>query len=132
MAGTTVALAGSLAAQPLTNATGSHRLLAAQYSGSEIMKMDFDTPDFHLTLASESQTVVALKPKDEDGFDFAPSDRATARSGDGFYNLGDLTLRLRTTGANSWTDYATATRRKPVTPVAAKGDVIAAADLTPA
>ena len=64
-------------------------------------------------------------------FDFTPADRLQQRAADGFHHLGDLTLRLRAAGAPSWTDYDTATARKPVVALPAAGDTLAAADLTP-
>lgn len=57
---------------------------------------DYDTPDFTLTLVRSSQTVAALKPKGANGFDFTPGDLLTERSQDGYFHLGDITLRLRT------------------------------------
>lgn len=92
---------------------------------------EFDTPDFKLKLVKESQTVAALQPKNGNGFDFAPADRLERRASDGYYHLGDLTLRVKSTGATSWSELSTATTRKPVTPLAASGSALAAADLTP-
>ena len=34
--------------------------------------VNYDTPDFTLSLVRSSQTVAALKPKGADGFDFTP------------------------------------------------------------
>jgi uncharacterized protein DUF5695 len=94
---------------------------------------DFDTPDFKLTLVRSSQTVAALKPKGAgDDFDFAPGDLLVARSKDGYFHLGDLTLRLRTGTSGDWKNYSTAAARHPVTPLAVSKDVLAAADLAPA
>lgn len=59
--------------------------------------VNYDTPDFTLSLVRSSQTVAALKPKRADGFDFTPGDLLTKRSQDGYFHLGDITLRLRTT-----------------------------------
>ena len=36
--------------------------------------IDFDTPDFTLSLVRSSQTVAALHPKSAAGFDFTPGD----------------------------------------------------------
>src|SRR5689334_19250005 len=57
--------------------------------------VDFDTPDFTLTLVKSSQTVAALKPKGANGFDFTPGDLLVARSQDGYHHLGDIELRVR-------------------------------------
>jgi hypothetical protein len=58
--------------------------------------IDLETPHFTLTLVRSSQTVAALKPKDAGDFDFTPGDLLVARSQDGYFHLGDITLRLRT------------------------------------
>ena len=93
--------------------------------------LNFDTPDFTLTLAKSSQTVTALRPKGGAGFDFTPADRLAIRSKDGFYHLGDLTFRTRTGGNGPWKDYSTATARQPVLSLPTSPGVLAAADLAP-
>src|SRR5580658_2659726 len=92
---------------------------------------DYDSPDFTLTLVRSSQTVAALKPKGADGFDFTPADLLTERSQDGYFHLGDITLRLRTTDSAAWKDYSTAAKRRPVNALPSTANVLAAADLTP-
>ncbi|MEO7719566.1 MAG: DUF5695 domain-containing protein [Capsulimonas sp.] len=99
--------------------------------GIENGTMEFNTPDFTLKLVKSSQTIAALLPKGGDGFDFTPSDRLSKRSGDGFYDLGDLTLRLRSGTSGDWKDYSTATHRQPVTALPASGKALAVADLAP-
>jgi len=91
--------------------------------------IELDTPEFKLKLVRASQTAAALEPKVAPGFDFTPADQLEARSGDGFFHLGDLTLRLRQAGASDWKSYSTAAARKPVTALAAGGETLAAADL---
>src|SRR5437773_4676854 len=54
-----------------------------------------DTPDFNVMLVRSSQTIAALKPKTDPDFDFTPSDLLVARSQNGYFHLGDITLRLR-------------------------------------
>jgi hypothetical protein len=93
--------------------------------------VNYDTPDFTLSLVRSSQTVAALKPRGGDGFDFTPGDLLTARSQDGFFHLGDITLRLRTAGSTEWKNYSTAAARTPVSPLPTSAPVLAAADLTP-
>jgi hypothetical protein len=89
-----------------------------------------EAPDFMLSLQQSSQTLVSLAPKGvKGGFDFAPSGRFTQRLGDGAYRLGDLDLRLRVVGTESWSDYSTAFKRARVTPLKLKG-TLAAADIT--
>jgi hypothetical protein len=106
--------------------------------------LDFDTPDFTLKLVKDAQTIAALEPKGAKGidaktpFDFTPADELTARQGDGFNHLGDITLRLRQVGwqNGAWVDLASSNARQPVTPQAdytpPRGSrLLAAADLTP-
>lgn len=64
-------------------------------------------------------------------FDFTPADRLANRAADGFHHLGDITLRVRAAGAETWENLDSATARKPIAALGAGGDVLAAADLTP-
>src|SRR5579862_410614 len=91
---------------------------------------DYDTPDFTLTLVRSSQTVAALKPKGAGGFDFTPGDLLTERSQNGYFHLGDITLRLRTDDSTEWKNYSTSSARTPVKTLPASANVLAAADLT--
>lgn len=91
----------------------------------------YDTPDFTLSLVRSSQTVAALKPKGADGFDFTPGDLLAERSQNGYFHLGDLTLRLRTENSVNWTNYSTASTRTAVLALPASGNVLAGADLAP-
>jgi hypothetical protein len=93
--------------------------------------VNYDTPDFTLSLVRSSQTVAALRPKGADGFDFTPGDLLGERSQNGYFHLGDLTLRLRTGDSANWTNYSTATTRTPVRTLPASANVLAAADLAP-
>ena len=93
--------------------------------------IDLDTPDFTLTLVRSSQTVAALKPKGADGFDFTPGDLLVARSQNGYFHLGDITLRLRIGDSGKWSNFSTAATRTPVLPLPATAGILAAADLTP-
>jgi len=93
--------------------------------------LDFDTPDFTLTLVRSSQTVAALKPKNGGGFDFTPGDLLVARSQDGFFQLGDITLRLRMETSGDWKNYSTSTARQPVAAMPASKTILAGADLAP-
>jgi hypothetical protein len=92
---------------------------------------NYDTPDFTLSLVRSSQTIAALKPKGGDGFDFTPGDLLTERSQNGYFHLGDLTIRLRTEESANWANYSTATMRAPVHPLPASASVLASADLAP-
>lgn len=89
--------------------------------------LNVSTTAFDIVLDGESQTLVSLKPKQGDGFDFAPSKLSKTRSGDGFYQLGDLDLRLRAVGETQWRDYSTAYRRKPARELSRDTTTLAAA-----
>ncbi len=93
--------------------------------------VNYDTPEFTLRLVRSSQTVAALKPKGADGFDFTPGDLLAVRSKDGYFHLGDITLRLRTGGSGDWKNYSTAAARVPVRVLPLSANVLAAADLAP-
>lgn len=99
--------------------------------GLEQGLLTFNAGGFELKLVRASQTVAALAPGGAGGFDFTPADWLERRAGDGFFHLGDLNLRVRVGATGEWRDYSTAAQRKPVTPLAATGSVLAAADLGP-
>lgn len=92
-----------------------------------------ETPHFDLLLDKDSQTLISLVPKSASGFDFLPADRYAKRIGDQFYNLGDITLRLRFTDETGWKSYSSAFAKAPVQSpdASAHPDVLAAADLSP-
>jgi len=99
--------------------------------GLEKGPLTFNTPDFKLQLVKSSQTIAALEPNNEKGFDFTPHDRLKLRSGDQMYHLGDLNLRLRVEGETEWKKYSTAAKRSEVTVLNIKQDnILAAADIT--
>jgi Family of unknown function (DUF5695) len=93
--------------------------------------VNYDTPDFTLSLVRSSQTVAALKPKGADAFDFTPGDLLVARSQNGYFHLGDLTLRVRLQDSSDWSNYSTAAARMPVRDLPTSGNVLASADLSP-
>ncbi|MGA8273912.1 MAG: DUF5695 domain-containing protein, partial [Candidatus Sulfotelmatobacter sp.] len=93
--------------------------------------VNYETPDFTLSLVRSSQTVAALKPKGADGFDFTPGDLLKQRSQNGYFHLGDITLRLRTGDSGTWANYSTATARAPVHPLPTSANTLATADLAP-
>lgn len=92
---------------------------------------DFDTPDFSLSLVRSSQTVAALKPKAVQDFDFTPGDLLVERSQNGYFHLGDLTLRLRAGKSVEWKNFSTSQHRSPVRALETSKGTLAAADLTP-
>jgi hypothetical protein len=93
--------------------------------------VNYDTPDFALSLVRSSQTVAALKPKGAGAFDFTPGDLLVERSQNGYFHLGDITLRLRSGDSTDWKNYSTATARGPVRALPAAAPVLASADLAP-
>jgi Family of unknown function (DUF5695) len=108
----------------------------SQTGGTSALGLDrgflqFDTPDFNLKLVKASQTVAALQPKSATNFDFTPADQLKRRAGNGFFQLGDLTLRLRQNRSNDWQSFSTAAERQPVKSLSVSGDDLASADLTP-
>lgn len=86
--------------------------------------------DFDIVLDGPSQTLVSLKPKHGDGFDFAPSKLQSTRSGDGYYHLGDIDLRLRVAGEAEWQDYSSAFRRAPARELPRDAKTLAAAEIS--
>jgi len=93
--------------------------------------LSLDATSFALDLVRASQTVASLRPKRADGFDFVPADWLERRSANGFFHLGDLTLRLRREGAEDWESYSTAADRQAVKELPAARPTLAAADLAP-
>lgn len=92
--------------------------------------LSLQTPSFNLKLVKASQTVAALKPASDPGFDFTPGDSLKVRSSNGMYQLGDINLRLKTNGDTIWKKYSTAADRKPVQALIVSGNVLAASDLS--
>jgi len=93
--------------------------------------VELQTPDFDLVLVRSSQTVAALKPKSAPDFDFTPGDLLIERSQNGYFHLGDVTIRLREKNGSEWKNYSTAANRLPVTALATSSQVLASADLAP-
>ncbi|SMO87430.1 DUF5695 domain-containing protein [Gracilimonas mengyeensis] len=91
---------------------------------------ELETPGFNLKLVKASQTIAALQPKGEEGFDFTPAGELQNRAENEYYHLGDLTLRLRMEGSKQWQQFSTAENRVPVTSLEVSGDMLAAADIS--
>lgn len=89
----------------------------------------FSTSQFEVKLDPQTQSLVSLVPRSQPDFDFAPYDQESKRQGDGYYRLGDIDLRLRTT-SGPWKDYSSAFHKAPVRALPAHGDELAAADLS--
>src|SRR5689334_16661166 len=88
--------------RPADRSNRGDRNDSASTLGLEQGFLEFDTPDFNLKLVKASQTVAALPPKGAGGFDFTPADQLSKRTGNHYFQLGDLTLRLRVGGAGDW------------------------------
>jgi hypothetical protein len=84
----------------------------------------YQTPQLSLVLMRASGTVAEQNAKQPAGpsgarresrdYDFTPSDLLAERSVDGYFHLGDLSLRLRREGETEWSGYSTALERHPV------------------
>ncbi|MFC2168094.1 DUF5695 domain-containing protein [Acidobacteriota bacterium] len=96
---------------------------------------EFETSDFVVKIVKSSQTLAALIPKEALDFDFTPFDMLENRDSDGFFHLGDLTLRTRVRvrmgDQDTWDSYSTADKRQPVTVLPASDSIMASSDLTP-
>jgi hypothetical protein len=88
--------------------------------------LNYDAGGFNLKLVKSSQTVASLRPKMISGFDFVPSDSLKVRSADGLYHLGDINLRLRSSGDEAWAGYSTASKRSAVKKIDMPGAIVAA------
>jgi hypothetical protein len=91
-----------------------------------------ETAEFCVGLDPSSQTVKSLRPKTYVDFDFAPSDRQGARSGPGFFQLGDLTIRYRSGSAGTWANASSAESRPTLEGLPSSTTVLASAQLDPA
>ncbi len=94
-----------------------------------IAKTAYKTPTFDLALRTDTQTLAHLSPSGDAAFDYVPAAREAERAGDGDVHIGDLHLRLKS-GDGAWQDYSSAHARKPIVKLVARGDVLAAADIT--
>jgi len=93
--------------------------------------LEFDTPEFTVKIVTASQTLAALQPKRQSGFDFTPADLLERRASDGFFQLGDLNFRIRFDSQNEWKSYSTAASRTPVEALPTSDTQLASADLRP-
>jgi hypothetical protein len=91
--------------------------------------INFETAEFCVSLAKNSQTVAALKPKAVQNFDFTPSDLLSTRSGAGYFHLGDITLRVKSGTSGDWQNVTTSASRAMVDAQTVSGMVFASAEL---
>jgi hypothetical protein len=94
-----------------------------------IARTAYSTAQFQLDLRTDTQTLARLSPSGEPGFDFTPGGREAERAGDGYVHVGDIHLRIRTSGG-PWRDFSSAHQRKPIRALPTGGAVLAAADIT--
>ncbi|WP_260928111.1 DUF5695 domain-containing protein [Novosphingobium sp. 9] len=85
---------------------------------------------FAIALRADTGTLAKLSPQSDPGFDFTPSGRNAERQYDGYVQLGDINLRLRVPGGE-WQDFSSSHKRRQIASLPAKGEVIAAYDVTP-
>jgi len=84
---------------------------------------------FILELINETQTAAALSPVGEPGFDFTTREWLKERNKKGYYQLGDITMRLRLGNSGDWMNFSSAERREPVVQLPSSQKVLAAAEL---
>ncbi|WP_081933420.1 DUF5695 domain-containing protein [Shewanella mangrovi] len=88
-------------------------------------------PKLALQFDTVSQTLVSMRPtQNKDGFDFLPAAHAKTRHGDGYYQLGDIDIRLRIQGSDSWRDFSTAQQYKQVNELTATGNILASSEIS--
>ena len=93
--------------------------------------MKFSTPAFNLELLKSSQTVAGLHPVAEPDFDFTPGEWLPRRNKAGYYHLGDINFRVKTSGDNEWASYSSADSRADILEISSNGsNVLAASDLS--
>ncbi|MGQ1891088.1 DUF5695 domain-containing protein [Thermophagus sp. OGC60D27] len=98
-------------------------------SSSEILSLS--TPVFELSVDKRSQTAVSLSPVVDPQFNYTTGEWAEVRKGDGFYQLGDINLKVRQKGASQWVSYSSAAHRSPVESLNHEGNgVLTAAKLS--
>ncbi|WP_286773249.1 MULTISPECIES: DUF5695 domain-containing protein [unclassified Sphingomonas] len=108
---------------------GSHAETPQKPAFPPIPTRDFAVGPFRLALRGDTQTLARLSPASDAGFSFVPTAREPERAGDGYNHIGDLNLRVRAPDGE-WRDFASAHARRPIRPLAARGAVLAAADIT--
>ncbi len=73
--------------------------------------IQMEAPGLKLQFIKDSQTLVSLAAN---GHEFLPLDRQAGRNANGYYQFGDLNLRIRSKNQPEWKSYSTASQRKPV------------------
>lgn len=104
-------------------------LLALAVASAGAKGQTINTPQFALTFSDDAQTLLAMKPKDAGGFDFLPSAHSD-RKGPGYYQLGDIDIRLRFVGEGAWQDFSSALATTKVKLLKAGGELLASSDIS--
>lgn len=96
----------------------------------------YETASLALQLVRSSGTVARLEARNSEikgasAFDFVPSELLAARSTDGYYQLGDIDLRLREVGTAEWRGYSTTLERHPVQELPAERGELLRSNLKP-
>lgn len=108
----------------------SRKAVAQESSRSPSGLLELSTTAFTLSLNKSSQTAKILSPASDPEFNYTTGEWSNVRKGDGYYELGDVNFRVKTSEDEKWTSYSTATRRKSVKALSGSGDgVLAAASL---
>ncbi len=108
----------------------SRKAVAQESSRSPSGLLELSTTAFTLSLNKSSQTAKILSPASDPEFNYTTGEWSDVRKGDGYYELGDVNFRVKTSEDEKWTSYSTATRRKSVKALSGSGDgVLAAASL---
>ena len=108
---------GALFLSAATVAMAQQQKPSADDIGFKNGTLKIETPGLKLEFIKDSQTLVSFEPTAKDKaltHEFLPVDRQQFRNANGFYQFGDLTLRLRTAGQTDWKSYSSATKRTPV------------------
>ncbi|MGO3306022.1 MAG: DUF5695 domain-containing protein [Sphingobacterium sp.] len=83
------------------------------------------------SILKSSQTLSALKLKDDTAFDYTPDELLGYRARDNFYHLGDINLTIRPQGDSSWSRFSSAQTRRNIKPLMTTGNILAVADMAP-
>jgi len=86
------------------------------------------TSDLTLKVFSDDNAIISLCPNGS-AFDFTPGDILRTRCADGNFQLGDISLRLRT-GTGAWQTYKSALAQSQAVPLTLSGAI--ATNMTPA
>lgn len=90
---------------------------------------ELQTPEFSLRFDPVSQTLLSMRPEGSGSFDFLPAEHKY-RQGPGYYQLGDIDLRLRFVGDGKWQDYSSALGTTRVKALKAGGEVLVSGDIS--